>query len=142
METFAVHCFPIKSLAFVPPCIFFSKLLPFASSSGNSKGVSCDRKTTKYWQLSHLFLFFKDHFNTMEYQDVYFNIDHGYLEGLVRGFKSGILKQGDYLNLVQCESLEGKFSFSPCSDSYIFMILQCDKFVLVYCTMSLLLPGI
>ena len=37
-----------------------------------------------------------------------FNIDSGYLEGLVRGFKCGILKQSDYLNLVQCETLEGK----------------------------------
>jgi len=35
-----------------------------------------------------------------------FNIDNGYLEGLVRGFKAGVLKQGDYLNLVQCETLE------------------------------------
>lgn len=35
-----------------------------------------------------------------------FNIDNGYLEGLVRGFKCGILKQADYLNLVQCETLE------------------------------------
>ncbi|KAH3692554.1 V-type proton ATPase subunit d-like [Dreissena polymorpha] len=42
----------------------------------------------------------------MQYQDMFFNIDHGYLEGLVRGFKSGILKKGDYLNLVQCETLE------------------------------------
>jgi V-type H+-transporting ATPase subunit d len=39
--------------------------------------------------------------------DVIFNIDHGYLEGLVRGFKSGILKHQDYINLVQCETLEG-----------------------------------
>lgn len=39
-----------------------------------------------------------------------FNIDAGYLEGLCRGFKCGILKQTDYLNLVQCETLEGKFS--------------------------------
>ncbi|OWF48163.1 V-type proton ATPase subunit d-like [Mizuhopecten yessoensis] len=38
--------------------------------------------------------------------EMYFNIDHGYLEGLVRGFKGGILKQADYLNLVQCESLD------------------------------------
>lgn len=37
-----------------------------------------------------------------------FNIDGGYLEGLCRGFKCGILKQSDYLNLVQCETLEGK----------------------------------
>jgi len=35
-----------------------------------------------------------------------FNIDNGYLEGLVRGFKGGVLKQADYLNLVQCETLE------------------------------------
>lgn len=35
-----------------------------------------------------------------------FNIDNGYLEGLVRGFKAGILKQADYLNLIQCETLE------------------------------------
>lgn len=37
-----------------------------------------------------------------------FNVDGGYLEGLCRGFKCGILKQTDYLNLVQCETLEGK----------------------------------
>jgi V-type H+-transporting ATPase subunit d len=36
-----------------------------------------------------------------------FNIDNGYLEGLCRGFKTGILTQTDYLNLVQCETLEG-----------------------------------
>lgn len=34
-----------------------------------------------------------------------FNVSNGYLEGLVRGFKGGILKQHDYLNLVQCETL-------------------------------------
>ena len=39
-----------------------------------------------------------------------FNMDHGYLEGLCRGFRSGILTQGDYLNLVQCETLEGSVS--------------------------------
>ena len=38
--------------------------------------------------------------------DVMFNIDNGYLEGLVRGFKSGILKSHDYVNLVQCETLD------------------------------------
>ena len=39
--------------------------------------------------------------------DYDFNIDAGYLEGLVRGFKGGIIKQNDYYNLVQCETLEG-----------------------------------
>ncbi|KAG1650792.1 V-type proton ATPase subunit d 1 [Nymphon striatum] len=38
--------------------------------------------------------------------EYFFNSDNGYLEGLVRGFKGGILKQCDYLNLVQCETLE------------------------------------
>eukprot|EP00047_Mylnosiga_fluctuans_P001497 m.220608 g.220608 ORF g.220608 m.220608 type:complete len:347 (-) comp10416_c0_seq1:52-1092(-) len=35
-----------------------------------------------------------------------FNIDNGYFEGLVRGFRSGILKQADYMNLCQCETLD------------------------------------
>lgn len=35
-----------------------------------------------------------------------FNLNFGYLEGLVRGFKAGILKQNDYMNLIQCETLE------------------------------------
>jgi V-type H+-transporting ATPase subunit d len=42
------------------------------------------------------------------FTDILFNVDNGYLEGLVRGFKSGILKQQDYSNLVQCETLEGE----------------------------------
>ena len=37
-----------------------------------------------------------------------FNVDNGYLEGLVRGFRSGILNRTDYLNLVQCETIEGE----------------------------------
>lgn len=44
-----------------------------------------------------------------------YNIDNGYLEGLCRGFKCGILKQTDYLNLVQCESLEGKIFVFFCT---------------------------
>ena len=32
-----------------------------------------------------------------------FNVDHGYLDGIVRGFKSGILTQTDYMNLTQCD---------------------------------------
>uniref|UniRef100_A0A0E9SNT9 Uncharacterized protein n=1 Tax=Anguilla anguilla TaxID=7936 RepID=A0A0E9SNT9_ANGAN len=45
----------------------------------------------------------------MPFPELYFNVDNGYLEGLVRGFKAGILSQGDYLNLVQCETLEGEY---------------------------------
>jgi len=39
-----------------------------------------------------------------------FNIDNGYLEGIVRGFKSGILTQADYSNLTQCDTLEGGYA--------------------------------
>jgi V-type H+-transporting ATPase subunit d len=35
-----------------------------------------------------------------------FNINDGYLEGLVRGYRSGILTSSDYANLIQCETLE------------------------------------
>lgn len=51
----------------------------------------------------------------MRFQE--FNIDNGYLEGLCRGFKNGVLKQTDYLNLVQCETLDGM-----CYTSFITLI--------------------
>ncbi|KAI4809706.1 hypothetical protein KUCAC02_018572 [Chaenocephalus aceratus] len=35
-----------------------------------------------------------------------FNKDHGYLEGLVRGMKAGILTDTDYHNLAQCDTLD------------------------------------
>lgn len=35
-----------------------------------------------------------------------FNLDNGFLEGIVRGFKAGILKGPDYINLTQCENLD------------------------------------
>ncbi len=44
---------------------------------------------------------------------VNFNVDNGYLEGLIRGLKGGILKQSDYLVLIQCETLEGTSYTSP-----------------------------
>ncbi|KAH9997862.1 ATPase V0 complex subunit D [Russula vinacea] len=35
-----------------------------------------------------------------------FNADSGFLEGIVRGFKAGLLTQAQYANLTQCETLE------------------------------------
>nr|XP_022919213.1 V-type proton ATPase subunit d-like [Onthophagus taurus] len=35
-----------------------------------------------------------------------FNADHGYLDGLCRGLKNGILKRADYNNLIQCETID------------------------------------
>lgn len=55
-----------------------------------------------------------------------FNIDGGYLEGLCRGFKCGILQQTDYLNLVQCETLEGTIFISlPFGVKYLERKLTC-----------------
>lgn len=34
-------------------------------------------------------------------------VDTGFLEGIVRGYKAGILNQGHYANLTQCDTLEG-----------------------------------
>ncbi|TFK40780.1 vacuolar ATP synthase subunit [Crucibulum laeve] len=37
---------------------------------------------------------------------LFFNVDNGFLEGIVRGYRGGILTQNQYANLTQCESLE------------------------------------
>lgn len=52
----------------------------------------------------------------LESADLHFNVDHGYLEGLVRGCKASLLTPQDYVNLVQCETLEGKWSLSYASE--------------------------
>ncbi len=43
----------------------------------------------------------------MALSELFFNMDSGYFEGLLRGFRAGILKQSDYINLTQCENLDG-----------------------------------
>ena len=42
------------------------------------------------------------------------NIDDGYLEGLLRGYRGGILTSGDYANLCQCETIDGTPPPRPC----------------------------
>lgn len=55
--------------------------------------------------------------------EFFFNIDHGYLEALIRGFKGGLLNQADYANLVQCETLEGL---------YLLLIFYCFlKYIII-----------
>jgi V-type H+-transporting ATPase subunit d len=36
-----------------------------------------------------------------------FNIDNGYLEAELRGFRLGLLTHADYTNLTQCDALDG-----------------------------------
>merc|ERR1719350_2549032 len=35
-----------------------------------------------------------------------FNVEHGFLEAIVRGYRSGFLSDVEYRQLTQCESLE------------------------------------
>ena len=39
---------------------------------------------------------------------LFFNVEDGYAEAIVRGYKSGILSSSNYINLTQCETLDGK----------------------------------
>lgn len=60
----------------------------------------------------------------LSFHELFFNVDNGYLEGLVRGFRSGVLTQSDYLNLSQCETLEGNdihaiFSWFTCVRKFV-----------------------
>lgn len=38
---------------------------------------------------------------------LFFNVDDGFLEAEVRGYRFGILKNSDYANFAQCETLDG-----------------------------------
>lgn len=39
-------------------------------------------------------------------EGLFFNIDYGYVEGVVRGYRNGLLAGNQYLNLTQCDNLE------------------------------------
>ena len=39
-------------------------------------------------------------------EGVYFNIDNGFVEGVVRGYRNGLLTSHQYLNLTQCDTIE------------------------------------
>ncbi|TFY57650.1 hypothetical protein EVG20_g8457 [Dentipellis fragilis] len=43
---------------------------------------------------------------TLAMEALFFNVDSGYLEGIIRGYKAGLLTQSHYTNLTQCENLE------------------------------------
>lgn len=89
--------------------IFFCSHMTFYLPSYNRD----DTKSKKISSIFHLLLPWLSvvSLRSVKMTDFLFNIDGGYLEGLCRGFKCGILKQSDYLNLVQCETLEGSYKF-------------------------------
>ncbi|KAJ1787905.1 H(+)-transporting V0 sector ATPase subunit d, partial [Coemansia sp. RSA 2399] len=38
--------------------------------------------------------------------EIYFNVDGGYLEGVVRGYRDGLITAPQYMNLTQCETMD------------------------------------
>lgn len=56
---------------------------------------------------------------------LFYNTEDGYLDGIVRGYRSGLLSQGHYLNLVQCESLEGSVLFIHDTWWHSLFIVHC-----------------
>ena len=48
---------------------------------------------------------------------LYFNAQHGFVEGLIRGLRVGLLNSQNYLNLTQCETLgNSSLSFTLTTD--------------------------
>lgn len=43
----------------------------------------------------------------LAYAEIFPQVDSGFLEAIVKGYKAGILTQNHYANLTQCETLEG-----------------------------------
>ena len=39
-------------------------------------------------------------------EGVFFNIDYGFVEGVVRGYRNGLLTSNQYVNLTQCDNLD------------------------------------
>lgn len=55
---------------------------------------------------SGILLFSETTFEVIAMNMLTFNVDDGYLEGIVRGYRSGFLTSSDFVSLAQCDSLE------------------------------------
>ena len=54
-----------------------------------------------------------------------FNLHSGWLEGVVRGYKAGLLTQNHYANLTQCETLDGPLCLSVQLHSHAHDVHTC-----------------
>ena len=41
-------------------------------------------------------------------EGLFYNVNAGYLEGIVRGYRNSLLTSQAYSNLAQCETIDGK----------------------------------
>jgi len=46
-------------------------------------------------------------------EGMFFNVNGGYLEGVVRGYRNSLLTGSAYSNLAQCENIDGTACESP-----------------------------
>jgi V-type H+-transporting ATPase subunit d len=46
-----------------------------------------------------------------------YNENFGFVDGILRGYYSGILNSSQYLNFTQCETLEGNFYIITLKDN-------------------------
>ncbi|BAO40464.1 v-type proton ATPase subunit d [Kluyveromyces marxianus] len=68
-------------------------------------------------------------------EGVFFNVDNGFIEGVVRGYRNGLLTGSQYINLTQCDTLEdlklqlastdyGNFLSNVSSDALTTTVIQ------------------
>jgi V-type H+-transporting ATPase subunit d len=51
-----------------------------------------------------------------------FNINDGFIEGILRGFRLGLLSNVDYSNLTQCDALDGSFLWISAAKFFSFVV--------------------
>lgn len=72
-----------------------------------------------------------------------FNMQHGFVEALVRGFRSGFLSDETYHHLTQCETLEVRCPFFPLPSApfeHLSLILAFSLCGCTLCGLSVYLP--
>jgi hypothetical protein len=55
-----------------------------------------------------------------------FNVNDGFLDGIVRGFRATLIKSNDYLNMTQCETLEGNMEIFKCGFPWLSLFHRCE----------------
>jgi V-type H+-transporting ATPase subunit d len=54
-------------------------------------------------------------------EGLFFNVNNGYIEGIVRGYRNGLLTGQNYNNLTQCETIDGELDLG--SYTYILLLI-------------------
>lgn len=52
-------------------------------------------------------------------EGMFYNVQYGYIEGIVRGYRNTLLTGQNYGNLTQCETVDGEQS-TTCLDPWLY----------------------